>query len=579
MACRRSYRYQGKGIYRVRASHELARVSVSSDEPNLVSAAGLLPAATLAQKVGLAELVEARVRLAEHGANGGTKALSVVGSMLAGGDSIDDVGLLRAGAMPALFDQTRAPSTIGTWLRAFKWSNVRELDAVTRGLLGRLWAAGAGPADPAGALTVDLDSTICEVYGRAKQGAGFGATLVRGYHPQLATLAETGQVDFLSAPGRLGGRGPRRQELSDRDGVAAARRRRDRRADGARGLGVLLPRDADTAAKFGVRFSITARQDKRIKAAIEAIPDDAWTPIPYWLSTPEVSGADVADVPYTCFAGTKDAVEARPVVRRVRPTPGTQLALFTTWDYHAMVTDRPGDVLEVEADHRRHAVVEQSIAELKSAGLAHLPSGKFFANAAWLASALAVIAHNLGRAVGALAGQGRATIATLRRQLFTVPGRLVHSARRLHLRLPTRWPWAAGVRRRPHRDHRAPEPRLSCSFPVHLFQEPRRSRTDRQDPHAHIRIPTAEDSPVRPMITSAPRRWKRAKPLINANAARQLPKTPSEAKPDPEDHARSTVVRHVSAGGPRGTAARGTERRVGLGDHDRARGRWMGGAQ
>lgn len=193
-----------------------------------------------------------------------------------------------------------------------------------------------------------------------------------------------------------------------------------------------------TAGKFDVRFSITARQDQRIKAAIEAIPDDAWTPIPYWLSTPEVSGADVAETPYTCFAGTKDPVAVRLVVRRVRPTPGTQRALFTAWDYHAMVTDRAGEMLEVEADHRRHAVVEQSIAELKSAGLAHLPSGKFFANAAWLA--FAVIAHNLGRALGALAGTPRTTIATLRRRLFTTPGRLVHTARRLHLRLPARWP-------------------------------------------------------------------------------------------------------------------------------------------
>jgi hypothetical protein len=195
-----------------------------------------------------------------------------------------------------------------------------------------------------------------------------------------------------------------------------------------------------TAGKFDVRFSITARHDKRIKAAIAAIPDEAWTSIPYWLSTSEVSGADVAETRYTAFAGTKDAVEVRLIVRRVRPSPGSQLALFTAWDYHAMVTDRPGDVLELEADHRRHAVVEQSIAELKSAGLAHLPSGRFFANAAWLA--LAVIAHNLARAVGALAGQPRTTMATLRRQLFTVPGRLVHTARRLHLRLPNRWPWA-----------------------------------------------------------------------------------------------------------------------------------------
>jgi hypothetical protein len=145
------------------------------------------------------------VRLACYGANAGTKALSVIGSILAGGDSIDDVAVSAAGATPELFDQLRAPSTIGTWLRAFTWSNVREFDAVTRGLLSRLWAAGAGPADPAAALTFDLDSTICEVYGRAKQGADYGYTKVRGYHPQLATLAETGQVIFSRLRGGSAG--------------------------------------------------------------------------------------------------------------------------------------------------------------------------------------------------------------------------------------------------------------------------------------------------------------------------------------------------------------------------------------
>jgi hypothetical protein len=152
---------------------------VRCDEPNLVSGAGLLPAAVLAQKVGLAELVEQRVRLARHGANGGTKALTVVGSMLLGGDSVADTALLQAGATGELFDQLRAPSTIGSWLRAFKWAGVREFDAVTRELLARLWAAGAGPVDPTGPLTVDLDPTICPVYGRAEQGAGFGYTKVR----------------------------------------------------------------------------------------------------------------------------------------------------------------------------------------------------------------------------------------------------------------------------------------------------------------------------------------------------------------------------------------------------------------
>ncbi|MEV7366713.1 transposase [Streptomyces sp. NPDC091299] len=167
---------------------------------------------------------------------------------------------------------------------------------------------------------------------------------------------------------------------------------------------------------------------------------DAWKPIPYWLSTPEVSGADVAETTFTCFAHTKSRLTVRLIVRRVRPTPGLQLALFTSYDHHAFVIDREGDVLETEADHRRHAVVEQTIAELKSAGPAHLPSDRFTANAAWLA--LAVVAHNLGHAIGILAGHDlpRATAATLERTLFTVPGRLVHTARRLRLRLPVRWP-------------------------------------------------------------------------------------------------------------------------------------------
>lgn len=426
----------------MQASHDLARVEASFDEPNLVPCAGLLPAAALAQRLDVAGLVDDRLTLARHGANSGVKALTVIGSMLAGGDSIDDVGLLRSGALPALFDLSRAPSTIGTWLRDFQWHNVRQLDAVSRELLKRQWAAGAGPADLAAPLTFDLDSTIVGVFGRGKQGADFGYTKVRGYHPQLATLAETGQVLFCRLRGGAAGaaRGAKSflTETISRIRAAGATGELTVRADSAFYSKAVL----GTAAKFGVRFSVTARQDKKIRAAIEAIPESAWEPIPYWLSSPEVSGADVAETSYTCFAGTKQAMRVRLIVRRVRPTPGSQLALFTTWDYHAFVTDRDGEMLELEADHRRHAVVEQSITELKSSGLAHLPSGRFMANAAWLA--LAVLAHNLGRAVGLLTSGvlHRATAATLRRALFTMPGRLVRSARRRRLRLPEHWPWA-----------------------------------------------------------------------------------------------------------------------------------------
>ena len=419
---------------------------VSFDETNLVPNAGLLPAAVLAQRIDLAGLVDGRLHLATHGANSGAKALTVIGSMLIGGDSIDDVAVLRAGAAGSLFDGTRAPSTVGSWLRAHKWSNVRQLDAVSRELLARLWAAGAGPSALAGPLTIDLDSTIVQVHGRAKQGAAFGYTGVRGYHPQLATCAQTGQV--LMSRLRGGSAGAARgassflTETVSRVRNAGATGQLTIRADSAFYSKAMLA----TATKFDVRFSVTARQDKRVRAAIDAIPDQAWQPIPYWLSTPEVSGADIAETAFTVFAGDKrHARTVRLVVRRVRPTPGSQLALFTAWDYHAFVTDRTLPLAELEADHRRHAIVEQTIAELKSAGLAHLLSGKFAANAAWLA--LTVMAHNLGRAVGPLAGPDleRATAATLRRKVFTMPGRLVHTGRRRHLRLPASWPWADPV--------------------------------------------------------------------------------------------------------------------------------------
>jgi hypothetical protein len=418
---------------------------VSFTEANLVPNAGLLPAAALAQRIGLGDLIDQRVRLAVEGANSGAKALTVVGSMLAGGDSIDDTAVLRAGASAKMFDDTRAPSTVGSWLRAHKWSNVRELDAVSRELLARLWASGAGPADLSGPLTIDLDSSIVPVYGRGKQGAAFGYTKVRGYHPQFATCAQTGMVLFSRLRGGSAGaaRGAKSflTETVSRVRSAGATGQLTVRADSAFYSRAVL----GTAVQLGVEFSVTARQDKKIRAAIDAIPEEAWTPIPYWLSSPEVSGADVAETSYPAFSG-KDAIPVRLVVRRVRPTPGSQLALFTTWDYHAFVTNRPGDMVEVEADHRRHAVVEQRIAELKSAGLAHLPSSSFMANAAWLA--LTVIAHNLGRAVGRLAGPDleRATAATLQRRIFTVPGRLVTSARRRHLRLPASWPWAEAIR-------------------------------------------------------------------------------------------------------------------------------------
>ncbi len=322
---------------------------MSFDESNLIPNAGLLSPWLLAQRIDLPGLFEERLVLAEHGTSSGSQAISVIGTILAGGDSIDDTAVLRAGAAGTWFDDTRAPSTVGSWLRAHKWSNVRQHDAISRELLARLWAAGAGPADLSGPLTFDLDSSIVPVYGRGKQGAAFGYTKVRGYHPQFATCAQTGMVLFS----RLGG------------GAAGAARGAKSfltetvsRLRGAGATGQLTVR-ADSAfysksgaahrdqAQRAVLHHGTARQDTKIRAAIEAIDEAAWQPIPYWLSTPEVSGADVAETSYTAFSG-KDALTVRLIVRRVRPTPGSQLALLTAWDCHAFMTNRPGDMLELE---------------------------------------------------------------------------------------------------------------------------------------------------------------------------------------------------------------------------------------
>jgi hypothetical protein len=189
-----------------------------------------------------------------------------------------------------------------------------------------------------------------------------------------------------------------------------------------------------------VRFSITIRQSPTTRRRIEAIPEEAWMPIPYWID----GGADVAETTSTPFADQRDATPVRLIVRRVKPTPGSQLALLTLYDYHAFVTDRDGETLELEADHRRHAEIENAIRDLKyGMALNHLPSGRFAANGAWLA--VQVIAHNLARWTSRIGlGEGIVTTKTLRRRLFSLAGRLTRSARRVRLHLPARWPWAIG---------------------------------------------------------------------------------------------------------------------------------------
>ncbi len=417
-----------------------ARLSIAFDDDRLVAHAGLLLPATLAERLGLRELVDRHLDLgdAPGRANAGDKMATLVSSALAGGDCIDDADALRAGGTERVLGCTvKAPSTLGTFLRSFRWGHVRQLDRVSRALLARAWAAGAGPGEAP--FTIDLDSTVCETYGLAKEGAQHpGYTGARGYHPLLAVAAGTG--DVLMARLRSGraysGRGAAHflQETVGRVRDAGASGQLTVRADS----GFYSHAVVAACREMDVRFSVTVRQHPKLRRLIEAIPEQEWTEIPYWLE----GGADVSETTYTPFAHVPDAVPVRLIVRRVRPTPGSQLALFATYSYHAFITDRDGETLELEADHRRHAEVENAIRDLKyGVGLNHLPSGRFAANGAWLA--VQVIAHNLARWTARLGlGERIVTTRTLRRRLFVLVGRLTRSARRFTLHLPARWPWA-----------------------------------------------------------------------------------------------------------------------------------------
>ena len=411
-------------------------ITVAFDEERLVADAGLLLPATLAVGLGLRELLDGHVDLgqAPGRANVGDKAMTLIHSALAGGSWIDDGDRLRAGATGSVLGhRVLAPSTVGTFLRSFSFGHARQLDAVSAQALQRAYKAWAGPG--AGPLTIDVDSTICEVYGAVKQGAEFGHTKVRGYHPLLAFAA--GTWDLLHARLRGGSAYTARgaasfvAETIGRVRAAGASGPLTLRADS----GFYSRTVVAACQRHGVRYSITAKLTKAVRRAIQQLPADTWTPIPYWLE----DGADVAETSYRPFG--KKGPPTRLLVRRVRPTPGSQLALFTTYDYHPFITDRQGTTLELEADHRRHAEVEPAIGDLKhGAGLEHLPSGRFGANAAWLG--LVGIAYNLARWTGRLGvGEVRMSPKTLRVRYLALPGRLAVSARRPTLHLPARWPW------------------------------------------------------------------------------------------------------------------------------------------
>lgn len=429
------------------------------DDPNLVSSAGLVPALRLAETAGLYDLLE---EVTVPSPNAAVKAACVVGGMLAGADCIDDMDLLRHGGMTKVFGGVRAPSTLGTFLRSFTHGHVQQLDKVNARLVAGLAVRVPGllaGADTGGIATVDVDDTVREVHGYAKQGAAFGYTKQRGLNIQLATVSTP-----LAAP------------------VIAGARLRSGNTASATGAGRLLAQAITTARAAGVRgrilaradsayygwafvgtairhqawFSVTARMTKTVTAAIASIPADAWQPIEYPDAIYDeaeqrwVSHAEVAEIPFTAFTSRRrgEHVTCRLIVRRVKrlqpfACDGTEQGeLFATYRHHAFITNSTFSTIEADERHRDHAIVEQVIAELKDNALAHLPSGRYAANAAWVA--LAVIAFNLARATAVAADMAKARWASLRKKIIAVPARIATTARRLDLHLPRDWPWAPG---------------------------------------------------------------------------------------------------------------------------------------
>ena len=411
--------------------HSPGGLVVSFDDEHAVANAGLLLTATLAERLEIEAVIDQLVDLGQRpGAyRPGRKALTLVHALVAGGDCIDDADVLRTGATAkVLGHQVMAPSTLGTFLRSFTFGHVRQLDQAAEQILGRAWSAGAGPGDRP--LTMDVDSTVCEVHGHHKGGAAYGYTRVLGYHPLLATRADTGEVLHVRMrTGRAAsGRGAERfvNELAGRVRRAGASGQLVLRADS----GFWSTKVLAACRRHRIRFSVTVRQTPTVCRAIAAIAEDAWTDIDY----PDGGVAQVAETTLG---------PDRLVVRRTRLL-GAQATLWPDWRYHAFVTDRVGSAVSLDADHRRHAVCELAIRDLKDgAGLRHCPSGVFLANAAWLV--LAALAHNLLRWVAALGlgSSGLVVAKTLRRRFVHLPGRLTHSARRRLLHLPADWPWAA----------------------------------------------------------------------------------------------------------------------------------------
>jgi hypothetical protein len=446
----------------VQVSHRFIASSAVFDDDHLVSCAGLVPVMTLAAQTGLPQLLADKVRIPvprirSGSANPSPKLTTVIAGMCAGADSIDDLGVVRSGGMKTLFGGVYAPSTVGTLLREFTFGHARQLESVLREHLVALCEHVELLPGAEQQVFIDIDSLLRPVYGHAKQGASYGHTKIAGKQvlrkglSPLATTVSTGGCAPVIAGMRLragktgSGKGAGRMIAQ---AIVTAR------AAGVRGQ-ILVRGDSAygnravirSCVRAGAQFSLALTRNAAVERAIAAIDEQAWTPVRYpgAVLDPDsgewVSDAEVAEIGYTAFASTKDRITARLVVRRVKDARYSD-ALFPVSRYHPFFTNTDLPVAEADRTHRQHAIIETVFADLIDGPLAHMPSGRFGANSAWVLCA--AISHNLLRAAGVLAGDhhSRARGSTLRRQLVNIPARLARPQRRPMLHLPTHWPWA-----------------------------------------------------------------------------------------------------------------------------------------
>lgn len=422
------------------------------DEDHLVAAGGLPAVIGLVERAGFTGLV--KERLWAPSANAPVKVRALVSGMLAGADTIDGMDILRSGGTQKVVGAVRAPSTLGTFLRSFTHGHTLQVGAINRELLvglGHLLPTLFG-GDPL--VMVDLDDTIREVHGYSKQAVAYGYSGVKGLNALVATISSDHH------PPVIAGAQLRRGNVKSGDHASWHATRAVKVARMARPDAQVMGR-ADSAfctrdfvhAFHGADcwFSVTIPQWKTVTRAISEIKDEQWVGIHYPNAVFEedtgewISDAEVAEVPFTAFTShpKKDQVTCRLIVRRIKrlnPTvSASQGELFETYRYHPFITNSTLPMVQADQRHRGHAIIEQVMAELKGNALAHLPSGKFQANAAWLQ--FTVLAFNISRAAAHAAGMTQARMPTIRRRLVMVPARVAHRSRCRFLHYPTHWPW------------------------------------------------------------------------------------------------------------------------------------------